>query len=112
MKDKRKIIYDKYNGKCAYCGCDLDKGKWQVDHIISKYHHEYFKLDWDIDRMENLNPSCRQCNFYKGESNIEQFREKMTTLHERLMKPFIVRLAIKYGILEYKEWDNKFYFEK
>ena len=25
----RNIIFDKYNGKCAYCGCELVKG-WQM----------------------------------------------------------------------------------
>lgn len=111
-KKHRQHIHDKYGGRCAYCGCELEVKDMQIDHIISKYHHEYFKMDWDIDRMDNLNPSCRQCNFYKAESNIEQFRKKMTTLHERVMKPFIARLAIKYGIFEYKEWDGEFYFEK
>lgn len=112
-KQLRQQVHDKYNGKCAYCGCELEKGKWQIDHIVSKYHHEVFEMDKSkLDDEENLNPSCRQCNFYKGEMDIEGFREKMRTLHERLMKPFINRLAVDYGIFEYKEWDNKFYFEK
>lgn len=29
---QRKIIFDKYEGKCAYCGCELKDG-WHVDHI-------------------------------------------------------------------------------
>ena len=31
-KKDRQIVFDKYNGKCAYCGCELVKG-WHVDHI-------------------------------------------------------------------------------
>jgi hypothetical protein len=31
-KKTRQIIFDKYNGKCAYCGCELVKG-WHADHI-------------------------------------------------------------------------------
>ena len=28
----RQILFNKYEGKCAYCGDDLKKG-WHVDHI-------------------------------------------------------------------------------
>lgn len=28
----RQAIFDKYGGRCAYCGCELQKG-WHVDHI-------------------------------------------------------------------------------
>lgn len=30
-KEERQKIFDKYGGKCAYCGCELQKG-WHVDH--------------------------------------------------------------------------------
>lgn len=30
-KADRQKIFDKYGGKCAYCGCELQKG-WHVDH--------------------------------------------------------------------------------
>lgn len=33
MKEKdRQKIFDKYGGRCAYCGCKLNK-RWNVDHI-------------------------------------------------------------------------------
>ena len=25
-KKERELIFNKYNGKCAYCGCELKKG--------------------------------------------------------------------------------------
>lgn len=31
-KKTRQLIFDKFGGKCAYCGCDLEKG-WHVDEI-------------------------------------------------------------------------------
>jgi 5-methylcytosine-specific restriction endonuclease McrA len=31
-KSEREIVFNKYGGKCAYCGCDLEKG-WHVDHV-------------------------------------------------------------------------------
>lgn len=31
-KADRQKVFDKYGGKCAYCGCELING-WHVDHI-------------------------------------------------------------------------------
>lgn len=31
-KSEREIVFNKYGGKCAYCGCELQKG-WHVDHV-------------------------------------------------------------------------------
>jgi len=31
-KEKRNLIFNKYGGRCAYCGCELEKG-WHVDEI-------------------------------------------------------------------------------
>lgn len=41
MTNKRQLIFDRYGGRCAYCGCELQKG-WHVDHAspvhrIKKY---------------------------------------------------------------------------
>lgn len=112
-KKHRQRIHDKYGGRCAYCGCELKVKDMQIDHIHPK--RRVYDPEFDIselDKDDNLNPACRQCNYYKSDFLMEEFREQMQTLHERAMKPFIVRLAVKHGILEYKEWDGKFYFEK
>lgn len=31
-KKQREVVFNKYGGKCAYCGCALEKG-WHVDHV-------------------------------------------------------------------------------
>ncbi len=31
-KAERQIVFDKCNGKCAYCGCNLPE-RWHVDHV-------------------------------------------------------------------------------
>ena len=65
-KKERQLIFDKYGGRCAYCGCELNN-KWQVDHAISKRY--WFMVDAEdvkaVNRIENLNPSCKECNHYK-----------------------------------------------
>ena len=34
-KKIRLELYEKYNNKCAYCGCDLEYKDMQVDHVKS-----------------------------------------------------------------------------
>jgi gp26 len=36
----------------------------------------------------------------------------MSTLHERIAKPFIARLGLDYGIIKIEPFDGKFYFEE
>ena len=104
-KDVRKQVYEKCNGHCAYCGCKLDYNDMQVDHVISVCGN-------GDNNIDNLLPSCRMCNFYKGIADIEYFRKRLETLHERLQKPFIYRLALKYGLITEHKDKIVFYFEK
>lgn len=114
-KRTRQLVYAKYDGHCAYCGCKLEPKDMQVDHIKSVFQstRENGWYEAQDDSIENLMPACRQCNFYKNETDIEGFR---TRIHEWLEKTcrqsFQVRLAMKHGILEYHPWDGKFWFEK
>lgn len=110
-KTTRLEVWNKYGKRCAYCGCSLEYSEMQIDHIQSKAHHRYYNLT-NVDRIENLNPSCKACNFYKGSETIEAFRDLLFSINDRLQKIFIVRLAIKYGIIKIKEVEKRFYFEK
>ena len=105
-KKVREQVYKKYNGHCAYCGCEIDYKDMQVDHVIPVYWHG------GASSIENYMPACRACNFYKSTETIEEFRESLSTLHERLDKQFIYRLAKKYGIAVETIKPIEFYFEK
>lgn len=114
-KSKRKLVYDKYNGCCAYCGCELKLSEMQVDHIVPKFRNNemWHQNEIGSDEISNLNPSCRMCNYYKGMGSIENFRENLKdTLMRNVQRPFDFRLAERYGMIEVTEWDGKFYFEK
>jgi 5-methylcytosine-specific restriction endonuclease McrA len=104
-KELRLKVWGKYNERCAYCGCRLELKQMQVDHVECKYLG-------GANELENYNPSCRRCNFYKSTFTIDGFRTQMKSLHERLFKIFIVKMAVRYGILSYKPFEDKFYFEK
>ena len=116
-KAMRQRVFDKYNGHCAYCGCELEITDMQVDHLqpiaSDFYWHPRHRVSQEeIEGLNNLMPSCRQCNFYKGIYHIDTFRRELKTLMERVRKPFIFRLAEKYRMVEEKKWDGKFYFER
>ena len=105
-KKIREQVYQKFDGHCAYCGCELAYKDMQVDHVISVYGKNGSN---DID---NLMPACRMCNFYKSIFSLEDFRKNLESLHERLRKPFIYSLALKYGLITEHKDKIVFYFEK
>lgn len=125
MKIDRQKVYEKYDKHCAYCGVLLmDIKDMQVDHKeplrrIFRYDSEKRKYV-DTNKMkfpqnqtfENCMPSCRVCNHYKSDMSLEQFRERMITIHERIKDRYIYKVAITYGIIVINPFDGKFYFEK
>lgn len=124
-KEVRKLVYDKFNGKCAYTGSDL-KDDWQVDHMYSKFKHEYHSQDWDVNNIENLMPAKRRVNHYKRSLDLEGFRSYMSNFHLRLAKlpkktnvpaterriQYMNDIADSFGITIDKPFSGVFYFEK
>jgi 5-methylcytosine-specific restriction endonuclease McrA len=119
MKHSRQEIHDKYDGHCAYCGKKITLKQMQVDHLIPKSQEHYMVYDtgnWVevqqiMESYDNLMPSCRRCNHYKRAHTLHNFRVMMKSLHERIKKIYIVKVAIDYGIVTFNEWDEMFYFE-
>lgn len=105
MKINRQQVLEKYDSHCAYCGQEITLKTMQMDHFIPR------RLD-GTDDYENLMPSCRRCNHYKRDNGIESFRKLMRTIHERIMKNYIVKVAIDYGIVIINQWDGLFYYER
>jgi 5-methylcytosine-specific restriction endonuclease McrA len=113
-KETRVLVWEKYGRRCAYCGCGLEYKDMQVDHLvpIARSHQE---PDKDPNGLENLMPSCRSCNYYKSTLRLDKFRYAMGGVHDRLQTgsaKFLVKLAIRYGIIEVKPFSGKFYFEE
>ena len=96
----REKIYNKTNGHCAYCGCDLDFYDFEIDHLIPK-------SKGGSGRFENLQPCCRDCNKFKYNDNLEDFRAKIANV---AFNTFHGRIVGKY----YKPLikDIVFYFER
>lgn len=114
----RKLVYEKYNGHCAYCGKPLEYKDMQVDHIKPVFHNwnyadkeRWLKEHYGDDNIENLNPSCRACNYYKSTLSLDALKRELSAILGRLDKVFIYRLAKSYGLIEEHPHDIKFYFE-
>ena len=122
-KPQREALREKFGGKCAYCGCELQKG-WHADHLEPcvrnrKYNHD--KGSWEFDgtfekpennHIDNFNPSCPKCNINKHSFTLEQFRESIKRYIESLNKYSVqYQIAKKYGLVTETEIEVKFYFE-
>lgn len=105
-KEKRLKVYNKFGGRCAYCGKEIEYKDMQVDHIKPK-------CQGGTDNIDNLFPTCRLCNHYKRECSPQVYKEwKLSTLTDKLRKIYIFRVAERYGMVDVKEWDRKFYYER
>lgn len=129
-KEIRIQVYNKYNGRCAYCGEKIEYKDMQVDHIKpvhrpTIYHEEYKndpgyiaevkRLKSELKAKENLNdlhPSCAKCNNYKHSLTIEQFRNELSLQVYRLKKDAQFQRALRFNQIEIKEKPIVFYFEK
>lgn len=107
MKINRQEIHSKYQCHCGYCGKQIEMMQMQIDHITPKWRWSDKTND-----LDNLMPTCRRCNHYKRGKDLEQFRNYMATLHERIHNDYINKVAIDYGIVTIKQFDGVFYFEK
>lgn len=105
MKINREQVHRKYGGHCAYCGQVITIKQMQVDHV-------WPKCLGGNDDITNLAPSCRQCNHYKRADSLQGFRITMKTLHERIQKIYIHKVAVNFGMASIAPWDGLFYFEK
>ena len=112
-KINREEVHKKLNGHCGYCGKEITIKEMQVDHVIPKWKkiQSFHNLE-KINDFANLMPSCRRCNHYKRGDGLEEFRKKMITLHERIEKEYINKVAIDFGIINLTPFDGVFYFEK
>lgn len=104
-KAERTEIHNKYDGHCAYCGCEIDISKMQVDHV------KPLRIG-GTDTMDNMMPACRSCNHYKATFDVEGFRNYLSGISHRLMRDSIpFQVGIRFGLIKHMKDDVTFYFE-
>lgn len=106
----REDVYEKYDGRCAYCGCELDMKEMQVDHFIAH-------MEGGEDTLENYMPSCSICNRVKSTLSINKFKDEIRhcgKIHRKRKKPIMAdsdKIAIKYGLTE-NDHEITLYYER
>ncbi len=108
-QELRERVYQKFGGHCAYCGRIIPYSDMQVDHM--KPHRGSIPKARS-DKFENLMPSCHRCNHYKRAWRLEDFRRLIKGLSEKIQRTYLAKVAVDYGIIQFKPFDGVFYFEK
>lgn len=125
-KKDRQLIFEKFGGKCAYCGCELQKG-WHVDEIepvrriwqtsySEKTGSPYQKfIGFEHPERMNLanqNPACASCNINKHSMSLEDFRRLIAGFMKHLNEINTqYKIAKRYGLVQETNIEVKFYFE-
>lgn len=113
-KAERQKVFEKYNGHCAYCGCEITLKTMQIDHLIPMDRYEVYKAEGkDIDSFDNYMPACRSCNKYKSTYRLEDLRKMIERQPEILMrdKPTYA-LAVRFGVVIPNPKKVVFFFER
>lgn len=122
-KTQREELKQKFGGRCAYCGDELND-KWHADHIEAVkrdiIHVGGGKLISGemtrphLDTIENMNPACVPCNTNKSSMSLEGWRRMIA--HYRDVQVIRdcsqIRHLMRFGLVEFIQKPVVFYFEQ
>ncbi len=108
-KKIREAVYQKYGGRCAYCGRAIAYKDMQVDHF--RPLRVWNEADGAADDISNLMPACRMCNHYKRANSLEVFRRCIAEIPRKLRGNYIYKIGAAYGNVVENEKPIAFFFE-
>lgn len=108
-KKTREAVYQKYGGRCAYCGRAIAYKDMQVDHF--RPLRVWNEADGAADDASNLMPACRMCNHYKRANSLEVFRRYIAEIPRKLRSDYIYKIGVAYGNVVENEKPIEFFFE-
>lgn len=108
-KKIREAVYQKYGGRCAYCGRTIAYKDMQVDHF--RPLRVWNEADGAADDISNLMPACRMCNHYKRANSLEVFRRCIAEIPRKLRGNYIYKIGVAYGNVVENEKPIAFFFE-
>lgn len=122
-KRQRAALRAKYDGRCGYCGCVLDK--MQADHIepVTRIVNDPYGRPLPPDQrrlihpernaVANMMPACPPCNLHKGGYSLEEWRKLLARAADVVSREkSIFRAAVRFGLIEVKEMPVVFHFER
>lgn len=108
-KKIREAVYEKYNGRCAYCGRRIDIKDMQVDHF--RPLRAWNEDEGGSNDLSNLMPACRTCNHYKRAHDLDTFRRYIEEIPKKLMQNYIYKVGLIYDQIDDTPHPVRFYFE-
>ena len=70
--DERRQIHNMFSGHCAYCGRILAFQDMTVDHVRP------LNKRGGTDTLDNMFPSCFECNHNKANLTVEKYRRTLS----------------------------------
>lgn len=121
-KAERERLYQRFRGRCAYCGDKLGK-RWQADHVEPVGRQgKWIRGKWvqtggmdhpERDCPENLTPACHLCNINKGNLPLEVWRGLLQRSTEVLHRNYSAyRHAKRFGLVVEAPPKVVFFFER
>lgn len=136
-KLQRRELFDIFEGRCAYCGCQLPENGWHADHVEAIWREWWkgrMKITWEVqdgrlvkreerqrisclkpqnDHIGNLFPSCRACNIDKAANTLEDWRAELERKVQVLRNNYSAfRHAERFGLVTVNNASVVFYFER
>lgn len=110
--EKRLSVFNKFNGKCAYCGIDVGIDDFHVDHFIARNRGFGDLSKRGSNRIDNLFPACQSCNCSKSNLSVDEFRNSLLSKHQVIYRKVSeYRILLKYGLITEVKKPILFYFE-
>jgi 5-methylcytosine-specific restriction endonuclease McrA len=72
----REFVYERDEGRCFYCHCDVTRSTAHLDHVLPSARGGQSVIS-------NLVLSCSKCNVHKCDSIIENLSEVLAEVRER-----------------------------
>jgi len=121
-KAQREQLYQRYRGRCAYCGDKLGK-RWHADHVKPVVRQGmWVRGKWaatggvdhpERDCFENFTPACHLCNIDKATYPLEEWRRKLQRSAEVLQRNYSTyRHAKRFGLVVEAPPKVVFFFER
>lgn len=113
----RERIYNKFSGRCAYCGEAITLKQMHVDHLKPIFRdwgdNHPFPEHGGTDTEDNMMPSCVPCNLRKSTLPLESFRAEINLQVSRLRRDSAAfRLAERFGLIAETGNAVTFWFEQ
>jgi hypothetical protein len=106
----RRLVYERDEGKCCYCGKEVSLSKFTYDHIIAK-------SNGGLTNWQNIVTCCLKCNSKKSNKTLAEAGMKLLKkpyaplIADSFNKAMIIRLKNIPKIYNNQKWRDYLYWD-